>query len=108
MLAREVSPMGIDLIDCSSAGISPAAAPPVGPGFQTPFAEGIRRETGVPTGAVGLITDSAQADHIIRTGQADLVLLGRLLLRDPAWPLRAAKELDQEVEWPPRYVRGRW
>jgi len=106
-LARMVEPLGVDLMDCSSGGIDPAASPPTGPGFQTPFAERIRREVGLATGAVGLITDPAQADHIVRTGQADLVLLGRLLLRDPAWPLKAAKELGYDVEWPVRYVRGR-
>ena len=105
-LARMVGPLGVDLVDCSSGGGHPAASPPVGPGFQTPFAERIRRETGIPTGAVGLITDPVQADHIVRTGQADLVLLGRQLLREPAWPLRAARELGQEVERPAQYLRG--
>ncbi len=106
-LARMVGPLGVDLVDCSSGGGHPAAAPPVGPGYQTPFAERIRREAGIPTGAVGLITDPVQADGIIRTGQADLVLLGRQLLREPAWPLRAARELGQKVEWPVQYLRGK-
>jgi 2,4-dienoyl-CoA reductase-like NADH-dependent reductase (Old Yellow Enzyme family) len=105
-LARMVGPLGVDLLDCSAGGGHPAAAPPVGPGWQTPFAERIRRETGLPTGAVGLITDPVQADHIVRTGQADLVLLGRQLLREPAWPLRAARELGQEVDRPAQYLRG--
>jgi len=105
-LARMVGPLGVDLVDCSSGGGHPAASPPVGPGFQTPFAERIRRETGIPTGAVGLITDPIQADHIVRTGQADLVLLGRQLLREPAWPLRAARELGQDVDRPAQYLRG--
>lgn len=105
-LAELVGPLGVDLLDCSAGGIDPAAAPPVGPGFQTPFAQRIREETGMPTGAVGLITEPAQADHIVRTGQADLVLLGRVLLREPHWPLRAARELGQEVIWPNQYLRG--
>lgn len=106
-LACMVRPLGVDLVDCSSGGGHPAAAAPVGPGYQTSFAERIRREAGIPTGAVGLITDPVQADHIVRTEQADLVLLGRELLRDPAWPLRAAKELGHEVEWPAQYRRAK-
>jgi len=106
-LAREVKPLGVDLVDCSSGGIHPSAAPPVGPGYQVPFAERIRREADIATGAVGQITDPDQADGIIRTGQADLVLLGRKLLREPAWPLRAARALGQEVAWPVQYLRGK-
>lgn len=106
-LARMVGPLGVDLVDCSSGGGHPAAAPPVGPGYQTPFAERIRREAGILTGAVGLITDPVQADRIVRSGQADLVLLGRQLLREPAWPLRAARELGQKIEWPVQYLRAR-
>jgi 2,4-dienoyl-CoA reductase-like NADH-dependent reductase (Old Yellow Enzyme family) len=105
-LARMVGPLGVDLLDCSAGGGHPAASPPVGSGFQTPFAERIRREAGIPTGAVGLITDPVQADHIVRTGQADLVLLGRQLLREPTWPLRAARELGQDVDRPVQYLRG--
>src|SRR5262249_651104 len=96
-LARQLQPLGVDLIDCSSGGIVPGVAIPVGPGYQTGFAERIRREVGIRTGAVGMITAPAQADHILRTGQADLVLLARELLRDPYWPLRAARELRQEI-----------
>ncbi len=106
-LARMVGPLGVDLLDCSSGGIHPDARVPVAPGYQTPFAERIRKEAGIATGAVGLITSPAQADHIIRTGQADLVLLGRQSLREPHWPLRAARELGQEVEWPPQYLRAK-
>jgi len=106
-LARMVKPLGVDLVDCSSGGNHPSAAPPVGPGFQVPFAERIRREADIPTGAVGLITDPVQADQVVRTGQADLVLLGRQLLREPAWPLRAARALGQEVAWPVQYLRGK-
>ena len=106
-LARVVGPLGVDLIDCSSGGIHPAGVPPAGPGYQVPFAERIRREAGIPTGAVGLITDPLQADEVIRSGRADLVLLGRQLLREPAWPLRAAGALGREVAWPAQYLRGK-
>ena len=105
-LVRQLGPLGVDLIDCSSGGSVPSARMPIGPGYQTPFAERIRRETGVATGAVGMITSPAQADHIIRNGQADLVLLARELLRDPYWPLRAARELGQKVSWPVQYLRA--
>lgn len=105
-LVRMMRPLGVDLVDCSSGGIHPAAAPPVGPGYQTPFAERIRQEAGVATGAVGMITGPVQADHIIRTRQADMVLLGRQLLREPSWPLRAARELGRQVDWPAQYLRG--
>jgi len=105
-LVRQIRPLGVDLIDCSSGGSVPSARMPIGPGYQTPFAERIRRETGVATGAVGMITSPAQADHIIRTSQADLVLLARELLRDPYWPLRAARELRQNFTWPVQYLRA--
>ena len=105
-LARQIGPFGVDLIDCSSGGSVPSARMPLGPGYQTPFAERIRRETGVSTGAVGMITSPAQADHIIHTGQADIVLLARELLRDPYWPLRAARELGQRFAWPVQYLRA--
>src|SRR5581483_5632034 len=81
-LARQLGPMGVDLIDCSSGGTLPRVRIPIGPGYQTPFAERVRREAGVPTGAVGMITSPAQADHILRTGQADMVLLAREMLRN--------------------------
>lgn len=106
-LARMVGPLGVDLVDCSSGGIHPAARAPVAPGYQTPFAEKIRNEAGLATGAVGLITEPVQADHIVRTGQADLVLLGRQSLREPHWPLRAARKLGQVVDWPPQYLRAK-
>ena len=105
-LVRQLIPLGVDLIDCSSGGSAPQAKVPVGAGYQTQFAEQIRRETGSRTGAVGMITDPAQADHIIRSGQADLVLLARELLRDPHWPLRAARELGHLVPWPAQYIRS--
>jgi 2,4-dienoyl-CoA reductase-like NADH-dependent reductase (Old Yellow Enzyme family) len=105
-LARQVKTMGVDLVDCSSGGNLPRAAIPAGPGFQTPFADRIRREAGVLTGAVGFITSPAQADHIIRSGQADMVLLAREMLRDPYWPLRAARDLGYPATWPVKYLRA--
>jgi 2,4-dienoyl-CoA reductase-like NADH-dependent reductase (Old Yellow Enzyme family) len=92
-LARRLKAEGVDLIDCSSGGSSPAAKVPVAPGYQVPFAERIRREAEIATAAVGMITESAQADEIIRQERADIVLLARELLRDPNWPLRAASDL---------------
>jgi 2,4-dienoyl-CoA reductase-like NADH-dependent reductase (Old Yellow Enzyme family) len=105
-LARLVSPLGVDLIDCSSGGIAPGEPIPFGPGYQTALAERVRREAGILTGTVGMITSPFQADHIIRNGQADLVLLARELLRDPYWPLRAARELGYPAPWPVQYVRA--
>src|SRR5262249_38170191 len=92
-LARLLSQDGGDLLGCSSGGVIPGVKIPLGPGYQTPFAERIRRETGVRTGAVGLIRSALQAEHILRTEQADVVILARELLRNPYWPLRAAREL---------------
>jgi 2,4-dienoyl-CoA reductase-like NADH-dependent reductase (Old Yellow Enzyme family) len=106
-LAKQVKPLGVDLIDSSSGGIVPSAKIPLGPGYQTPFAERIRKEAGILTGAVGMITSPEQAQHIIGTGQADVVLLARELLRDPYWPLRAANALKQTVQWPKQYERAR-
>lgn len=105
-LAAQLKNAGVDLIDCSSGGTVPHAKVPVGPGYQTTFAERIRRESGIMTGAVGMITSPIQADHIIRTGQADAVLLARELLRDPYWPLRAASELGHAIAWPVQYLRA--
>jgi len=99
-LARHLKPLGVDLMDCSSGALVPHAKIPVGPGFQVPFAERIRREADIQAAAVGLITDPAQADQIIRNGQADLVLLGREFLRTPYWPVYAARELKQEAVVP--------
>lgn len=104
---RRLKPLGIDLIDCSSAALVPHARIPVAPGFQVPFAEAIRREADVATGAVGLITSPAQAEQIVANGQADAVLLGRELLRDPYWPLHAAKTLGVDVAWPLPYERAK-
>ncbi|MGE3475006.1 MAG: NADH:flavin oxidoreductase/NADH oxidase [Rhodospirillaceae bacterium] len=105
-LARKLKTCGVDLIDVSTAGNVEKAEIPVGPGYQTPFAEKVRREAGIATSAVGLITDPAQADHILRTGQADLVMLARALLRDPYWPLHAAQALGHAATWPAQYLRA--
>jgi 2,4-dienoyl-CoA reductase-like NADH-dependent reductase (Old Yellow Enzyme family) len=105
-LAQDLKGLGVDLVDCSSGGNVAQANIPVGTGYQTPFSEQVRKGAGVLTGAVGLITDPVQADHIIRTGQADFVLLAREMLRDPYWPRRAAKELKQEIVAPPQYARA--
>ena len=105
-LAGELKPMGVDLIDCSSGGNVPHAKIPVGAGYQTAFAERIRRQTGIMTGAVGMITSPVQAEHIIRTEQADAVIMAREFLRDPYWPLRAARELEQPIAWPVQYLRA--
>ena len=105
-LCRILKTHGVDLINVSTAGLTPDAKIPVGPGFQTEFAEKVRHEAGIPTAAVGLITSPAQADHIVRSGQADMVLLGREILRNPYWPLTAAHELGHIAAWPPQYLRS--
>jgi len=105
-LARRLRALGVDLIDCSSGGAVPDAVIPVAPGYQVGFAERIRGDAGVATGAVGLITEPRQADDIIRENRADCVLLARELLRDPYWPLRAARELGAVVPWPVQYLRA--
>jgi 2,4-dienoyl-CoA reductase-like NADH-dependent reductase (Old Yellow Enzyme family) len=105
-LAKLLHQEGADLIDCSSGGNVAKVKIPVGPGYQVQFAEQVRR-AGVPSGAVGLITSPQQADSIIRSGQADVVILARELLRDPHWPLRAAHELHIEWPWPSQYERAK-
>lgn len=105
-LAAQLGPRGVDLIDCSSGGNVASAVIPLGPGYQVPFAEQIRRDTGLATGAVGLITEPLQAEAIIRDGQADVVLLARELLRDPYWPLHAAKTLGVPAAVPIQYLRA--
>jgi 2,4-dienoyl-CoA reductase-like NADH-dependent reductase (Old Yellow Enzyme family) len=105
-LSRQLKNMGVDLIDCSSGGNAARAKIPVGPGYQTPFAEQIRLETGILTGTVGMITSPVQAEHILATGQADAVIMAREMLRDPYWPLRAARELAQPITWPIQYLRA--
>jgi 2,4-dienoyl-CoA reductase-like NADH-dependent reductase (Old Yellow Enzyme family) len=105
-LSRLLRDCGVDLIDCSSGGAVPHATIAVGPGYQVPFAERIRREANIATGAVGMITTSTQADDIIRGGQADCVLLAREMLRDPYFPMRAAQELGHPLLWPRQYLRA--
>ncbi len=107
VLARELKRRGVDLIDCSSGGMVPDAPIPAGPGYQTPFATRVRTDAGIAVGAVGLITEPLQAEQIVRTGLADCVFLGRELLRDPYWPLRAARALHSEDAWPAQYDRAR-
>ena len=105
-LARLLRERGVDLIDCSSGGLVPSAHIPAAPGYQIVFAERVRGEAQIPTGAVGLITAPEQADETIRSGRADLVLLARQLLRDPYWPLHAAQHLGVGVTWPKQYQRA--
>jgi len=99
--------LGVDLIDCSSAALVPHAKIPVAPGFQVPFAAAIRKDAGIASGAVGLITAPVQAEQIIANGQADAVLLAREMLRDPYWPLHAAKALGVDIPWPQPYERAK-
>ncbi|MFL5576954.1 MAG: NADH:flavin oxidoreductase/NADH oxidase [Gemmatimonadaceae bacterium] len=106
MLARLLRERGADLVDCSSGGAVPGVRIAAVPGYQTGFAERIRREAGIATGAVGLITAPEQADESIRSGRADVVLLARQLLRDPYWPLHAAQRLGVALAWPKQYQRA--
>lgn len=105
-LSRGLAGLGVDLVDVSSGGLVPGVKIPVGPGYQVAFAARIRKEAGIATGAVGLITEPRQAEDIIASGQADVVLLAREELRDPYWPRRAAKELGVEIEAPLQYGRA--
>jgi len=107
-LARDLDLLGVDLIDCSSGGAVRWQQIPVGAGYNVPFAEAVRREAGVATAAVGLITTPPHADEIVRNGRADLVLLARELLRDPYWPIRAALALGyrDRAPLPPQYLRA--
>ena len=105
-LSRLLKHEGVDLIDVSSGGLSREQSITLGPGYQVPFAARIRREAGIATGAVGLITEPEQAEAIVAGGEADMVLLARELLRDPYWPRRAAKALGAEIEAPKQYARA--
>jgi 2,4-dienoyl-CoA reductase-like NADH-dependent reductase (Old Yellow Enzyme family) len=105
-LARQLKPLGVDLMDVSSGGAAPGVTVPLGPGYQTGFAEAIRTEAGIATGAVGMISEAVQAETILATKQADLVFLARELLRDPYWPRRAAKALDVKIKAPVQYERA--
>ena len=106
-LCRLLKADGVDLVDVSTGGLVPDAKIPAGPGFQVPFATRIRKEAGLPTAAVGLITEPAQAEAIVANGEADLVLVGREILRNPYWPLQAAQALGVEAPWPKQYLRAK-
>jgi len=105
-LARVFREHGVDLVDCSSGGMVPNVKIPVGPGYQVPFSARVRREAEIPTAAVGMITDAAQANDIVAKGEADLVFLAREMLRDPYWPVHAAAALGEEASWPAQYLRA--
>jgi 2,4-dienoyl-CoA reductase-like NADH-dependent reductase (Old Yellow Enzyme family) len=110
-LCKELAGHGVDLVDVSSAGAIAEQEITVGPGYQVPFAAEVRRVSGLPTGAVGLITEPAQAEEVLADGSADVVLLARAALREPAWPLRAAAELGvhrDDAGYAPQYLRGAW
>jgi 2,4-dienoyl-CoA reductase-like NADH-dependent reductase (Old Yellow Enzyme family) len=106
-LVRQLKSLGIDHVDVSSSGLVPDAVMPVAPGFQTPFAASLRSATQMSISTVGLITGAQQAEQILVTGQADAVSIGRELLRNPYWPLQAAKSLGDDVDWPPQYQRAK-
>jgi 2,4-dienoyl-CoA reductase-like NADH-dependent reductase (Old Yellow Enzyme family) len=105
-VTRWLKARGVDMVDCSSGGSTPQL-PPVGPGYQVPFAEKIRRDAGIATMSVGLITTAEMAEEIVRNGRADVVALGRELLRNPYWPLQAARTLGDDFAWPKQYQRAK-
>jgi 2,4-dienoyl-CoA reductase (NADPH2) len=102
-LSKRLKPIGVDLIDCSSGALVPDAKIPVGPGYQVQFAKRIRHEADIMTSAVGMITETQQANHIITSGEADMVQLAREMLREPYWALKAYAELGREAPWPLQY-----
>lgn len=106
-LARILKTKAIDLVDCSSGGNTPAAKIPAGPGYQVPFAAAVKQQAAIPTGAVGIITNAVQAEAILQAGEADLIFIARESLRDPHFPLHAAKALDEDITWPDQYVRAK-
>ncbi len=106
-LASILKNLGVDLIDCSSGGLVPHQKIPLGPGYQVPFAERLKKETGILTGSVGLITEAQQAEDILQKGQADMILIARESLRDPYFALNAAKILGDDMAWPLQYLRGK-
>jgi 2,4-dienoyl-CoA reductase-like NADH-dependent reductase (Old Yellow Enzyme family) len=106
LLASRLKALGVDLVDCSSGGNSPLQKIPLGPCYQAHLAQAIRQQAGIATGAVGLITSATEAEQILQQGQADVVLLARQLLRDPYFPLHAAKELGADISWPNQYLRA--
>jgi len=105
-LARDMKGRGVDLVDCSSAGNVAQAAIPLAPGYQVPFAERVRRDAAIATGAVGLITEPHQAEEILQSGRADLIIVARQLLRDPYWPIHAAQALGDAPPVPSQYLRA--
>jgi 2,4-dienoyl-CoA reductase-like NADH-dependent reductase (Old Yellow Enzyme family) len=106
-LARILKEKGVDLIDCSTGGVIPGVKIPLVPGYQVPFAEKVRKEAGIATGAVGLITSAGQAEEILQQDKADVVVMARELLRDPYFPLHAAQQLGDDVQWPVQYERAK-
>lgn len=106
-LANILKNNGVDLMDCSSGGVVPNVKIPAAPNYQVPFSEAVRKGSDMLTGAVGIIITPEQAESIIASGQADIVLLARELLRDPYFPLRAARELDYDIKWPDQYERAK-
>ena len=106
-VAKQLAGHGVDLIDVSSGGNDPRQEIPLGPGYQVPLARAVRLHSGLPVAAVGLITEPAQAEQILVDESADAVFLARVLLREPTWPQRAARELGDEAYWAPQYLRGR-
>jgi 2,4-dienoyl-CoA reductase-like NADH-dependent reductase (Old Yellow Enzyme family) len=107
VLARALKSVGMDLIDASSGGIVPKAVIPLAPGYQVPVAAAIRKQAEILTAAVGLITEPAQADAIIASGQADLVFVAREMLREPYWALKAGRELGHDQKWAVQYERAK-
>ena len=107
LLAARLKEMGVDLVDCSSGGLIPNVQIPLAPGYQVPFAEKIRKETSILTGAVGLITTPHQAETILANGQADMIIIAREMLRDPYFPLHAAHALGEDLLWPLQYERAK-
>jgi 2,4-dienoyl-CoA reductase-like NADH-dependent reductase (Old Yellow Enzyme family) len=107
VFSRCLKELGVDLVDCSSGGNVAKAKIPVALGYQVPFAEAIRRDAGIATAAVGMITEPRQAEEILTAGRADAIVMARAFLRDPYWPQRAARELGAEVEWPIQYGRSK-
>jgi 2,4-dienoyl-CoA reductase-like NADH-dependent reductase (Old Yellow Enzyme family) len=105
VFARELKTRSCDWIDVSSGGVSPLQKIALGPGYQLPFAEAVKREVGLPTIAVGLVTEPRQAEQIVASGQADMVAMARAMLYDPRWPWHAAAELGAQVSAPKQYWR---
>jgi 2,4-dienoyl-CoA reductase-like NADH-dependent reductase (Old Yellow Enzyme family) len=106
ILARKLKEIGVDLIDCSSGGLLANAVIPIGPGYQVPFCAAVRREVGVLTAAVGMITDPVQAEAILHEQQADAIFMAREFLRNPYWPLQASKTFDATIQKPDQYARA--